>query len=73
MAYTKEYLKAKAEEVWNAYECFKDDVYCLAEKARVAGIENTEKLDLSDTFIDLNETLGLALEELFGIKCFDEE
>jgi hypothetical protein len=70
--YSKDYLKAKAEEVWNAYECFKDDLNALEAKATAAGIEGAEELDFIDTFLDLNEELGTVLEKLFGITCFEE-
>ena len=71
--FTMDYLKAKAENVWDAYLNFKEDVYELASKAEDAGIVDSHKLDFCDEFIDFNEKLGMALEEVFGIKCFDEE
>lgn len=70
--YTKDYLKAKAENIWAAYEAFKDSLNDLEEKARAAGIEGADKLDFVDTFIDFNEDLGTVLEELFDITCFEE-
>ena len=73
MSYSMDYLKAKAEEVWSAYECFKEDLYTLATKAEEAGFVDNLKLDFCDEFIDLNEKLGTALEEVFGITCFEEE
>lgn len=72
MSYSMDYLKAKAEEVWNAYENFKEDLCNLQEKAEAAGIENADKLDFLDTFSDLNYELGTALEDLFGISCLEE-
>ena len=70
--YSKDYLKAKAEDVWAAYEAFKDAANALEAKALAAGIEGAEKLDFADSFIKLNEEVGTTLEELFGISCFEE-
>lgn len=68
-----EYLKKKAEEVWKAYQCFKDDVNSLEAYAKAEGLKVGYKLDFTDDFIDMNEKLGMALEEFFGMTCFEEE
>ena len=69
--YSKDYLKAKAESVWKAYDEFKEELYELGAKAEAAGIEGAEELDLADVFINVNEELGTVLEKVFGITCFD--